>query len=108
MGKLKTTMKKAAKKTASNGGLDSFRNQFDKRVIVPNKVRAAFAAMAKDSPEAWLEEADFADKAGVTKEELRPHREEFDTHIVEVKLKGRSAPKRIWFADSKVAAKARG
>lgn len=107
MGKLKTATKKATK-LASTGGLDSFRNQFDKRVIVPNKVRAALAAMLNVSPEAWLEENDFAEKAGVTKEELRPHREEFDRHIVEVKLKGRSAPKRIWFGDHKVADKARG
>lgn len=101
MAKLKTVS------LPTTNGLAAFKAANDPKVIIPNKVRAALDKMAKANPESWAAEEDLLAAAGVTKEEIRGHREAFDDHIVEVKKKGRSTPARFWFADVKVAAKAR-
>lgn len=88
-------------------GLATFKSTHDPKVVVPNKIRAALATMAKANAESWLTEEDFLKQADVSDIEIRTQREAFDDHIVEVKRKGRSSVARFWFADAKVAAKAR-
>jgi hypothetical protein len=88
-------------------GLASFKATHDPKVVIPNKIQATLDLMAKANTESWLAEEDFLKQAGVSKEEIRVNREAFDEHIVEVKRKNRGTPARFWFADVKVAAKAR-
>lgn len=95
MGKVKTSVK----------SLDSFRAAYDKNVVIPNKIKAAFVGMLKESAEAWAHEAEMLKLAGISTTELGQFRSQFEDHIVEVG--GRNA-KRVWFADAKVAKKAKG
>ena len=98
---------KKAAKTPSPAGLSTFRNLYDTKTKNSNKVRQAFSTMLKESPEAFREEKDLAEMAGLSKEEIRGLREEFDKYIVEVPQRGRSTAIRVWFADAKVATEAR-
>lgn len=98
---------KKTKPVVTSGGLAAFKSTHDPKVVVPNKIRAALDAMAKTNTESWAAEEDFIKRADVSKEEIRVNREAFDEHIVEVKKKGRSSVARFWFADVKVADKAR-
>ncbi len=86
--------------------LVDFRSAHDKNVIVPNKIRAALAAMLKEGPENYEYEVDFIRRAGISNTDMGLFRDQFEkAHIVEV---GGSSKKRVWFADPKVAKKARG
>jgi len=88
--------------------LDDFRAAHDPNVIVPNKIRAALAAIEKDGPENWLYEADFLKLSGLSTTQLSQFRDQFEAHIIETKAgSGRSA-KRAYFGNAKVAAKLRG
>lgn len=82
----------------------AFRDMFDPNVIIPNKIRAAFAALAKEEgPEAWETEVDFLRRAKLNAQAVGPHREAFKAHTVEGKNTNRK-PVTIWFADPKHAA----
>jgi len=94
-------------KKVVGSGLQAFKATHDPKVVIPGKIRKALETMAKANVESWLAEEDFIKQAGVSKEEIRTNREAFDEHIVEVKRKGRGTPARFWFADAKVATKAR-
>lgn len=86
--------------------LVDFRAAHDKNVIIPSKIRAALAAMLKEGPENFEYEADFLRRAGVSNTDIGMFRSQFEKgHIVEV---GGRKMKRVWFADPKVARKARG
>ncbi len=88
--------------------LDSFRAQFDTNVVVPNKIRAALAALAKEGPEAWDYELDFIKRAGLSQTQIGMFREQFAKHVVEVRpVGGGKSARKVWFADAKVAAKVR-
>lgn len=100
-------MAKSKAVVSLTSGLAAFKSTHDPKVVVPNKIRAALANMAKANVESWLTEEDFIKQADVSDAEIRTQREAFDDHIVEVKRKGRSSNARFWFADVKVAAKAR-
>lgn len=93
------------KANAKVNDLSAFRSQYDRNVIIPNKIKAALARMLKESSEAWLENGDFSKLSGVGLTELGTFKTQFEKHIVEVGGSGRG--KRIWFADPKVATKAR-
>lgn len=85
--------------------LADFKALYDKNVYVPNRIRAAFAAMLeKDGAEAWDYEADFIKRAGISQTDASAFREQFAEHVVETSGK---SPKKVWFASAKVAAKAR-
>lgn len=105
MAKLKATLKSV--QILGGSGLASFKATHDPKVVIPNKIQATLDKLASVNPESWLPEEDFLKQADVSKEEARGHREAFDEYIVEVKKKGRSTAVRFWFADPKVAAKAR-
>jgi len=89
--------------------LADFRAAHDKNVIIPNKIRAAFVAMLKESLEQWDYEADFMRRAGISTTDLATFRDQFMDHIVIAPSgSGGKAAKRVWFADVKVAKKVRG
>lgn len=75
-------------------------------VKVPAKITAALITMLKEHPESWEYEGDFAKRAGVGQAQLAAYREQFKDHIVTAKIDSR--PRLTWFADKKVAKKARG
>lgn len=78
-----------------------------KEVLIANKIRTAFATMLKVGPEEHETNTDFARLAGVAVNELKDFREEFKQHIVHSRLGGRDGTL-YWFADAKVAERARG
>jgi len=85
-----------------------FRSAHDTNVIVPNKIRAALAAMLKEGAEQWEYELEFIKRAGISNTQMGMFREQFIDHIIEAGsgVGGRAA-KRVWFADAKVAKKLR-
>lgn len=84
----------------------AFRAQFDPNVIIPNKIRAGFASLAKsDGADGWEEEVHFLRRAGVNAQMIAPHRDAFKAHIVEAKKNSR--PCNVWFVDVKKAAEMR-
>lgn len=95
-------MAKAAVKT-----LADFKSEYDPEVRVPAKIKAALASLLAEGKEAWEYEADFTKRCGVGSAHIANFRDQFAAHIVVVRHQGRNE-KRIWFADLKIAAKARG
>lgn len=82
---------------------DAFRAQFDPNVIVPNKLRAGLADLAKaEGPDAWEEEPKFLQRAKVNSQAAAPHREAFKAHIVEARNSNRKTVN-VWFVDVKAA-----
>lgn len=91
--------------------VEDFRNSHDKSVVIPNKIRAALAEMAKIGPQHHEYEVDFLKLAGLSTTDLGKYRDQFKDHIVVVNhANGKALPnaKNVWFADKKVAAKVRG
>jgi hypothetical protein len=85
---------------------DAFRAAFDPNVIIPNKIRAALADLAKhEGPDAWDEEVNFLKRAGINAQTVAQHRDTFKAHIVEAKKN--SKPIFVWFVDVKAAAELR-
>lgn len=86
--------------------LASFGATYDKNVIVPNKIRAALAALEKEhGAEGWEHEAELIKRASASTTDFAMFRDQFASHFVEVG--GRNA-KRVWFATVKAAKAARG
>lgn len=85
-----------------------FRALHDPAIVVSNKIRSTLAAMLKDGPEHWEYESDFVRRAGLSNSQIGAYREQFAEHIVETPSMNRSSPRRVWFADAKVARKVRG
>jgi hypothetical protein len=89
--------------------LGSFRAAHDKSVIVPNKIKAALAALEKrDGVEAWCYDAELLKLADLSVNDIAPYREKFENHIVITPAARGRQGKRVWFANTKTAAKARG
>lgn len=93
------TMPKKKAKT-----LADFRAAFDPAIIVPVKIKAGLASLRKEGREAWEAESEFLQRAGVANCQISAYRDNFAAHIVEAGVRN---PKRFWFADTKVAEKAR-
>jgi hypothetical protein len=88
--------------------LDTFRAAHDRDVIVPNKIRAALEQIRKAGPEHYEYEGDFVRLAGISQNDIGLFREQFKEHIVETRSTSASKnPKRCYFGDPKVAARAR-
>jgi len=85
-----------------------FRTLHDANVIVPNKIRAAFAIMLKEGPEQWDYEGDFVKRAGISQTQISAFREQFIDHVFETPGAHSRSGRRVWFADPKVAKKLRG
>lgn len=84
--------------------LADLRAVHDDSIVIPSRIRARFAAMLKIGPEEHDYEADFLKAANVSNNKIGAFRQLFKSHIVST---GGRNPKRIWFADPKVAAKFR-
>ena len=84
--------------------LQTFREAHDPNVIVPKKIRAALETLLKEHKEAWRYESQFCTLAGISNTHLGAFRDQFAEHIVET---GGRNPKRVWFADAKIAEKVR-
>jgi len=87
--------------------LADFKAAHDPNVIVPNKIRAALAAIEKEGPENWLYEVDFLKLSGVSTTQLSQFRDQFADHIIETPASSRGSAKRVYFGNAKVAAKLR-
>lgn len=74
--------------------LDDFRRQYDKSVIVPEKV---MAALSKLGPDRFLPEQDFVKLAGVNYTDLGRFRPQFEKHVVTVQ------EKRLWAGSVELA-----
>lgn len=85
-------------------GLAAFRAEHDRSVIVPTRIRAAFKRMLEEHPEKWLYEEPFRREAKLANTDMAAARVAFAEHIV---VTPGGDGKRVWFADAKVAAKAR-
>ena len=85
--------------------LSEFRAAHDPNVMIPQRIRKALADMLKEHPECWAYEQEFLSRAAVSNNLISAYRDEFSEYIVETRGKN---PKRVWFADPKIAAKARG
>lgn len=84
--------------------LDSLRAVHDDSVVIPTRIQARLAAMLKIGPEEHDYEFDFLKAANVSNNKIGAFRQTFKAHIVVTIGKN---PKRIWFADPKVAKKFR-
>jgi len=88
--------------------LADFRALHDPNVIVPNRIKAALAKMLAEGPDQWEYESDFIKLAQISQTQIGMFREQFIKHVVETaQVHGRHGRK-VWFADPKIAAKARG
>jgi hypothetical protein len=96
-----------AKKTAKT--LADFKAEYDPDIRIPALINAGLKSLLAEGPEAWEYEIDFIRRCGpgVGLATMALYREKFAKHFVEVKHGGKN-PKRVWFADVKIAAKARG
>lgn len=101
-----STVKKAAVKGKAKT-LADFRSEYDPDIKVPKLITAGLASLLATGVESWEYEIDFMRRAGIGMAALATYRDQFAKHIVEVK-QGNKNLKRVWFADVKVAAKARG
>jgi len=84
--------------------LDDLRAAHDPAVKIPAAVRKAFAAMIRDGDD-WEYEIDFARRADMAGNQLPEARPAFAAHIVIVAGAHSKVPRRVWFADAKIAAK---
>lgn len=87
--------------------LTAFKNQFDKKLQIRQRLTAAIAALRKLGKEEWRSERELVDMAHVGCQDIGEFRKEFAAHIVTVPSNNRGSNKTIWFADPKVAAKVR-
>jgi hypothetical protein len=88
--------------------LADFRSVHDRNVVVPNKIKAALAAMLKEGPEHYEYESDLMKRAQISQTDLGEFRDQFAEHIVIAPAVHGKTARRVWFASPKVAAKARG
>lgn len=91
----------------SGQGLDEFAAQYDKNVIVPNKIKAGLEKLAnrrKDGT-AWETEVNFLKTAALSTTDLSLFRDQFTAYHVNVGTDRQ--PKRVWFGSKVAADKAR-
>jgi hypothetical protein len=96
-----------AKKTAKT--LADFKAEYDPDIKIPALIRKGLASLLAEGRESWEYELDFIRRCGspVGNSNMTTYRDQFAAHIVKVKAGGKNL-KNVWFADVKIAAKARG
>jgi hypothetical protein len=109
---------KAVKKSApkSNSTLSAFKSLHDPTVIIPGKITAALAKLAREEVAFAYEATDsrggvpMTKRADVSTLHLAQYRKQFAAHIVKVAQDtgSRRAPRLVWFGDATVAKEARG
>ena len=88
--------------------LADFKAANDPDVMIPAKLKAGLASLLAEGKEAAEFESDFAKRAGVSPNAVGRYRDQFVKHIVVVRPTGSGSAKNVWFADPKIAEKARG
>lgn len=95
-------------KKAAGRTLASFRSAHDPDVKIPEAIKAGLASLLAEGVESWDYEMDFIQRCtGVATSNIGKYRHMFEKHIVVAKINGKLT-KNVWFADIKVAARARG
>ncbi len=99
------TAKKSTHVAAAPKGktLEDFRSAHDKNYIVPKKIKDALAKLG----DSWEYEIDFIKLAGVSTTDMVRFREQFEDHIVGVKINGGSHKKNVWAGTLSLAKKLR-
>lgn len=88
--------------------LKDFSAQYDRKMQVRKRLTDALVALRKLGREEWRSERELIDSVSVSCKDIGELRPEFEAHIVIVPSAARGKViKRIWFADPRVAAKAR-
>lgn len=80
----------------------------DRNVVVPNRIKAAIANLAKEGPENWAYEGDFVKLVvpGISPVDLRDYREQFSDFWAEMPpTNGKRDARKVWFATVKACAK---
>ena len=101
-----SSAKPIVKKTART--LGDFNAEHNPDVKIPAKIKAALAELLSEGREAWEYESEFIARCKVGSGLIAKYRDQFMKHIVDVKAKDGRNHKNVWFADPKVAARARG
>jgi hypothetical protein len=84
--------------------LANFRATHDPATVVPAKITATLAAMAKEGPDTYEYEADFIRRAAISQTAIGRFREQYKDHVVQIPGKN---SKRVWVATVKEAKKFR-
>lgn len=88
--------------------LDDALKGHDPDTIIRGKIEAQFAAMRAIGPEEWDEEPDFCSKAQkISTKAILPYREVYKAHVAIAPSRDDRAPKVLWFAEPKFAARFR-
>ncbi len=87
--------------------LADFQAAHNPDIKVPAKIRAGLESLLKEGKEAAEYEGEFIKRCGISTSIFGKYRDQFAKHIIAVRPDGGSL-KNVWFADAKVAAKARG
>lgn len=95
--------KKPATARPSGRSLEDFRAAHDKNFIVPKKIKDALSKLG----DSWEYEVDFIKIAGVSALDAAAFRDQFENHIVTVKVNGSSHRKNVWAGTPAFAAKLR-
>lgn len=93
----------AATPRPSGKSLEAFRSAHDKSYIIPRRIETALAKLA----DSWEYELDFAKVAGVSIADLALFRDQFEDHVVAVKVTGGSHKKNVWAGTPAFAAQLR-
>ena len=88
--------------TSNGKSLEEFRLAHDKNYIIPKKIKEALAKLGSS----WEYEIDFVKLAGVSTMDMIRFRDQFESHIVEVKSNG-SHKKNVWAGTTEFARKLR-
>lgn len=87
--------------------LDDALRGYDPDTINRGKIESQFAAMLAIGPMEWDEEPNFCSNAKISTKAILPYREVYKAHVAIAPARDDRAPKVLWFADPKFAAKFR-
>lgn len=99
----KATVKKVVSGVSKGKSIEEFRSAHDKNYIVPKKIKEALAKLG----DGWEYEVEFVKMAGVSTTDIVNFREQFEAHIVTVRVNGASHRRNVWAGTPAFAAKLR-
>lgn len=91
------------KPAAKGHSLEMFRKTYDKKTVIPAKIKAGLAQLG----ESWEYEGDFVKRCGISVTEFSQYREPFAHHCVELPRRGGLQSKRAWCGSTGFANKLR-
>jgi hypothetical protein len=94
-------------KVTARTGAD-FASKHVRNTAVHAKITAALKAMSIIGPEHWEYETDLSRPPyGINSRDLAEYRDDFKQHWLLTEVQDGEKPRRVWFADAKVASKYR-